>query len=486
MNLQIDRFRLDVNSRTLSSVSESHAIRPKTLALLLFMIERQGQIVSKDQLLRHIWDDVTVNEGVIFQSVREIRQMFAELIVIQNHPRKGYQWVADVVPIADKLALQKTEPVKISNTPHTVANSRKRRQLNRWLLALILLCALLWLGITSKNSRPEVVILPLQNYVDRNDLSWLTTHGALKIADFLSNVSPNTSVIASPDFTLQASDNNALKATENWQLSTSVYGDVYDYKVVYALLSTQQQYEGVIFAHSIDQAMQLLVTVVLMDINQASPDVITFGENVIQNSAFAKAMVAYETDWETAIRELENYRLNYPYSVKAIQYLSRLYIWQGDLERALKTINTTLSNPRLNSEDQAELLFNLALVYQYPQPEQALEKIAQGITVSEQPANWLTRAKLEELRADIYYQQNQSVEALRGYLKAQSFYDQIKSPVKSASLQLKLAALYIGNQQLEMAKIAFLKAKTAIQQNEMSFLYATLLEFEMRHKVLLN
>ena len=132
MNLQIDRFRLDVNSRTLSSASESHAIRPKTLALLLFMIERQGQIVSKEQLLSHIWDDVTVNEGVIFQSIREIRQMFAELIVIQNHPRKGYQWVAEVVPIADKLGLQKTESVKIPNT-HAVANSRKRRQRNRLL-----------------------------------------------------------------------------------------------------------------------------------------------------------------------------------------------------------------------------------------------------------------------------------------------------------------------------------------------------------------
>ena len=485
MNLQIDRFRLDVNSRTLSSASESHAIRPKTLALLLFMIERQGQIVSKEQLLSHIWDDVTVNEGVIFQSIREIRQMFAELIVIQNHPRKGYQWVAEVVPIADKLALQKTESVNIPNT-HAVANSHKRRQLNRWLLALILLCALLWLGISSKNSRLEVVILPIQNYVDRNDLGWLETHGAIKIADIFSNVSPNTSVIASSELTHQTGEKNVLNTTGTWQLSTSVYGDVYDYKVVYSLISKPQQYAGVIFAHSIDQAIQLLVDVALMDINQTSPDVTTLGANVIQNTAFASAMVAYETDWETAIRELENYRLNYLDSFKAIQYLSRLYIWQGDLDRALKSINTTLLNPRLNIDDKSELLFNLALVYQYQHPEQALKNIEQGISLTEQPANWLTRAKLEELRADIYYQQNHMVEALRGYLKAQSFYDQIKSPVKTASLQLKLAALYIGNQQLDMAKISFQKAKIAIQLHEMSFLYATLLEFEMRHNVLLD
>jgi hypothetical protein len=58
--------------------------------------------------------------------------------------------------------------------------------------------------------------------------------------------------------------------------------------------------------------------------------------------------------------------------------------------------------------------------------------------------------------------------------------------VNTASLQLKLAALYIGNQQPEMARRSFLKAKTAIQQKEMSFLYAALLEFEMQHKVFLD
>lgn len=485
MNLQINRFRLDVNARSLRSASEVHAIRPKTLALLLFMIERQGQIVSKEQLLNHIWDDVTVNEGVIFQSIREIRQMFAEVVVIQNHPRKGYQWIADVTPVADEVALQQAASFEAQDTK-SVASSYHRTQRNSWILAFVFICGLLWFGFTSEHKPPEVVVLPVQNYVDSNDLRWLVTEGATKIAEAFADILPNRVVITSSELARLRDENNALKANSAWQLATSVYGGVYDYKVVYLLSNKQQHYEGVVFAHSIEQAMQLLVEVTVMDINQASADVVNLSPQVVQSRDFAQAMVVYETDWETAITDLEHYLLKNAKSVQTIQYLSRLYVWKGDTERALELINAGLANPKPDTNHHAELLFNRALVYQYQQPELALENIDQAITLANEPANWLTRAKLEELRADIFYQQNRSVEALRGYLKSQSFYDQIQSPLNTASLQLKLAALYIGNQQPEMAKRSFLKAKTAIQQKEMSFLYAALLEFEMQHKVFLD
>lgn len=485
MNLQINRFRLDVNARSLRSASEVHAIRPKTLALLLFMIERQGQIVSKEQLLNHIWDDVTVNEGVIFQSIREIRQMFAEVVVIQNHPRKGYQWIADVTPVADEVALQQAASFEAQDTK-SVASSYHRTQRNSWILAFVFICGLLWFGFTSEHKPPEVVVLPVQNYVDSNDLRWLVTEGATKIAEAFADILPNRVVITSSELARLRDENNALKANSAWQLATSVYGGVYDYKVVYLLSNKQQHYEGVVFAHSIEQAMQLLVEVTVMDINQASADVVNLSPQVVQSRDFAQAMVVYETDWETAITDLEHYLLKNAKSVQTIQYLSRLYVWKGDTERALELINAGLANSKPDTNHHAELLFNRALVYQYQQPELALENIDQAITLANEPANWLTRAKLEELRADIFYQQNRSVEALRGYLKSQSFYDQIQSPLNTASLQLKLAALYIGNQQPEMAKRSFLKAKTAIQQKEMSFLYAALLEFEMQHKVFLD
>ena len=469
MYLQIDRFRLDATARTLTAGSETYAIRPKTLALMLFLIEHQGQIVSKEQLLCQIWDDVTVNEGVIFQSIREIRQIFADLMVIQNHPRKGYQWVAKVTPVGAGSTTQQSPSDRRS----------KRSGLGKVLIGLALLCpllvTLLWSMLPS--AQPTIAVLPVQNYVDHNDLRWLNSDGASQLSQLLIHSAPAFSVS-----TISAASQQ--QESSAWQLSSALYGDEYDYKLVYALTRQQQRFAGVVFAPSIDEAMQRLAEVTLLNIRQT--DVAALAPNVLQNGDFANAIIAYETDWHTAIPPLERYLKAVPASAQAIQYLSRLYIWNGQIDRAINLINSGLVNPALSASSKAELLFNLASAKQYQHPSLALETIAQAIALADQPASWLSRAKLEELQADIYYQQNRTVEALRGYLKAQSFYDQIHASVKTAGLQLKLAALYLGNQQPDMAKRAFLKAKTAIQQQEMSFLYATLLEFEMQHKALVD
>ena len=77
-------------------------IRPKTLQVFQYLIEHQTRIVTKTELLDAIWDDVVVQEQVLFQSVKELRDIFTEFTIIKTFPRKGYQWVAPV---------QKLEPV---------------------------------------------------------------------------------------------------------------------------------------------------------------------------------------------------------------------------------------------------------------------------------------------------------------------------------------------------------------------------------------
>ncbi|OUS18629.1 hypothetical protein A9Q97_00715, partial [Rhodospirillales bacterium 47_12_T64] len=54
--------------------------------------------------LSTVWDDVTVGEQVLFQTIRELRNLFSGLDVIKTHPRKGYAWVINV----EKEALNDT------------------------------------------------------------------------------------------------------------------------------------------------------------------------------------------------------------------------------------------------------------------------------------------------------------------------------------------------------------------------------------------
>ncbi len=70
MKYQVDTFVLDVQARTLSADDSCQNIRPKTLEVLLYLANRTGDIISKQELLDCIWDDVNVDDGVIFQSIR--------------------------------------------------------------------------------------------------------------------------------------------------------------------------------------------------------------------------------------------------------------------------------------------------------------------------------------------------------------------------------------------------------------------------------
>jgi len=54
MKYQIDKFVLNVQTRTLSAKGSCQNIRPKTLEVLLYLAQRAGQIISKQELLENI------------------------------------------------------------------------------------------------------------------------------------------------------------------------------------------------------------------------------------------------------------------------------------------------------------------------------------------------------------------------------------------------------------------------------------------------
>ena len=75
---------------------KSLKIRPKTLQLLVLLLEAQNEIVTKKAILEQVWDDVLVDDQVIFQSIKELRKLFSGLDVIKTLPRKGYTWIENI------------------------------------------------------------------------------------------------------------------------------------------------------------------------------------------------------------------------------------------------------------------------------------------------------------------------------------------------------------------------------------------------------
>ena len=64
-------------------------LRPKTFALLAYLVAHAGQVVTKEALLDAVWPETAVGDGVLKTGMNELRQALGETA-------KAPQWIATV------------------------------------------------------------------------------------------------------------------------------------------------------------------------------------------------------------------------------------------------------------------------------------------------------------------------------------------------------------------------------------------------------
>jgi DNA-binding winged helix-turn-helix (wHTH) protein/TolB-like protein/Tfp pilus assembly protein PilF len=94
------RFRVDVGGRVLLREEELVPLTPKAFDILIALLENDGRIVRKDDLMKKVWPDVAVEEGNLTQNVSLLRKALGESATetqfIETIPRRGYRFVAPV------------------------------------------------------------------------------------------------------------------------------------------------------------------------------------------------------------------------------------------------------------------------------------------------------------------------------------------------------------------------------------------------------
>lgn len=102
-------FTLDRDGHRLLKAGQAVVLRPKTLALLVYLIAHRQRVVSKDELLDAIWPGLQVETQGIFQSVSELRSIFHGHDFIRTVRGTGYQWtgqVAEATPSHERPAVR--------------------------------------------------------------------------------------------------------------------------------------------------------------------------------------------------------------------------------------------------------------------------------------------------------------------------------------------------------------------------------------------
>jgi DNA-binding winged helix-turn-helix (wHTH) protein/Tol biopolymer transport system component len=93
-------FRLDTLERLLLKAGQPVSLTPKAFDLLIYLVERHGRLVTKNELLSAVWPDTFVEEGNLTYTVSALRRALGESQdgegYIQTVPTRGYRFVAAV------------------------------------------------------------------------------------------------------------------------------------------------------------------------------------------------------------------------------------------------------------------------------------------------------------------------------------------------------------------------------------------------------
>src|SRR5882757_3485052 len=166
--LQFDRYVLDLDRGCLLLDGNEIALRPKTFAVLSYLIEKCGRLVSKDELFAGVWPNVTVTDDALVQSIGELRRALKDdgSHLIKTIPRRGYRFDSSV-----SAAGFTSEVVVSTPVPATSPATRWRLGLLGG-LAILLAAGTLWLGFGTSirvpllSSKPAIAILPLVSQSD--------------------------------------------------------------------------------------------------------------------------------------------------------------------------------------------------------------------------------------------------------------------------------------------------------------------------------
>lgn len=101
-------FRVDTRERRLLRHGEVVPLRPKVFDILLVLLQNNGHILSKDEVMKLVWPETAVEEGNIARNISTLRNALGERPherqYIETIPWRGYRFVASVRQVSDEPA----------------------------------------------------------------------------------------------------------------------------------------------------------------------------------------------------------------------------------------------------------------------------------------------------------------------------------------------------------------------------------------------
>lgn len=179
---EFEGFRLDTQTLTLWRGNDVISLSPKAAELLKLLIERQGQLVSKQEIFDSVWAGTFVDKGVLTQNIYTLRNVLGTdqdgRQFIETVPRRGYRFAGKLTGIDNVNDVPAATGVnngdhsrsisESTSNPTNVSKANLKRLTNLLLFGSIsiLILAIAGLGIYQlslrTNTKKETAVSPIE------------------------------------------------------------------------------------------------------------------------------------------------------------------------------------------------------------------------------------------------------------------------------------------------------------------------------------
>lgn len=490
-------YIIDVDQHTIKKEGVITPIRVRTFILLLQFLAAPKIVLSKQELLDAVWDDVEVDEPVLFQSIRELRILFKQSDLIKNYPKKGYAWTAEVEHI---------EPNKNKEAWFL----KLKKTYNKFLLSIVFITVLLsasYFVISSHNQsltvsevssfKGSIFVLPFKSTIKSTDHQWVRLGAMDQLIALLNNDSNN--MARSTEIVLelmgqanlhngysQDQINNLFLVTDAGIIvESNLSGNIEEYRLSYKFIFKNQIKQGILFSTNIDNLLVKLSDKI---------NFYTGGKKV------TKLLPSYESDFRSeliarAFNEYEKYHYKQanilfqsvislePDNIIARRKYAETLIFLGQYEQAQQSLEETIGLTEHKSE-QARLYYWLAILSYYQKKYSvALSTLILADDIAEKYNDWLYQAYISDLQGTIYALENKYTFAQYAFDDALVHYGDVFCPIGRTRTQLKLANLHFKNKNFSASKSAFTQADKLFTTYKLSNLQ---LEYDKTNKLLVD
>ncbi|HKP68392.1 MAG TPA: winged helix-turn-helix domain-containing protein [Pyrinomonadaceae bacterium] len=170
---EFEDFRLDAIRGVLFRRGEVVDITPKAVDILRLLVEKRGELVSKEEIFEKVWPDSFVEEANLTHHISKLRKALGETDgrkLIETLPKRGYRFIA---PLKETAGSTRTSP---------------RAAGSRWMIGLgvvilVIVSAGGWLWVSRRSYREQareanptfssLAVLPFVNESGDEDLEYI-------------------------------------------------------------------------------------------------------------------------------------------------------------------------------------------------------------------------------------------------------------------------------------------------------------------------